>query len=122
MKKTTTARRITTLSSTIQLLAEALSLMPRYTSHVMATVMSTATAVSTPIRVRSGAAATVPRAMMMISAERMKSVRIAPLILSRSSTIGSAAGSASTRATTASACSASSSVCSPSPVPRCSRR
>ena len=66
--------------------------------------------------------ATVPRAMMMISAERMKSVRIAPFILPRSCTIGSAAGSRAATASARSPAFSASSACSPSPVPRCSRR
>jgi len=52
------------------------------------------TATSTASWVCSGALATVPSAMTMISADRMKSVRMAPLTLSRSKVAMSTCGSA----------------------------
>ena len=62
---------------------------------------------STPTRKAREAPATAPRVMTTISAERMKSVRTAPLIFSRSKATRSTAGSA--RACRVFWCSASSS-------------
>ena len=59
------------------------------------TVMMTAMAASTSNLRQNGASATVPSVMTMISADRMKSVRTAPLILSFSSASRSTAGSCS---------------------------
>ena len=55
------------------------------TSPYTPTVITTAMAASTATCCPNGAPATVPREMTMISADRMKSVRTAPLILSFSS-------------------------------------
>ncbi|MNR65092.1 hypothetical protein D3C85_1880020 [compost metagenome] len=65
-------------------------------------VMTMAIPDSTMICWVSGASATVPRVMAMISADRMKSVRTAPLILSFSKATRSMFGSA--RAAVSSAC------------------
>ena len=56
---------------------------------------------STVTCVPKGEAATVPSVIAMISADRMKSVRTAPLILSRSSAARSSCGSFSARASRA---------------------
>src|SRR5574340_111539 len=56
-------------------------------------VITTAIPASTATCLPNVASATVPRVMTMISADRMKSVRTAPLILSRSSATRSTAGS-----------------------------
>ena len=65
-----------------------------YTPTVMASAMATSTATCCP----NGAFSTVPSAITMISADRMKSVRTAPLIFSFSSATMSTVGSASARA------------------------
>ena len=62
-----------------------------YTPMVMINAMPASTATCVP----NDAAATVPRVMTMISAERMKSVRMAPWILSFSRATRSTVGSAS---------------------------
>ena len=59
-----------------------------YTPTVISSAMPTSTATRTP----NAAVPTVPSVITMISADRMKSVRMAPLILSRSTARGSTVG------------------------------
>ncbi len=80
-------------------LSRRLRCRPRSSSFTMAatrpytpTVMSRAMPASTATRVLKGLPATVPSAMTMISAERMKSVRTAPRIFWRSSATTSTCG------------------------------
>ena len=61
----------------------------------------------TATRVPKAAAATVPSAIVMISADRMKSVRTAPLIFCFSSATRSMFGSASARASSLLCCESS---------------
>ncbi|MCY1344920.1 hypothetical protein D9M69_309690 [compost metagenome] len=74
----------------------------------MIAAIPTSTATCLP----KAASATVPRVITMISAERMKSVRIAPLILSFSMATRSTAGLATASASSAWCCSSSSALCS----------
>ncbi len=74
------------------------------TSPYTPTVMTMAMVLSTVSWVMKGLLCTVPSVMAMISAESMKSVRMAPLILAFSTATRSTAGSDS--AVTSSSCSA----------------
>ena len=65
------------------------------TSPYTPTVMTRPMTISTTAWFTSGSPATVPSAMAMISADRMKSVRMAPLIFRFSSSTRSTFGSAS---------------------------